>query len=465
LQLGIVALIVSVLTVLRFDGLLAHVRHQARAFDRLARLDPLTGIANRRQWDEALAGLCAHADAVHQRLASDGDADLEAGTQSQTRLCLAVLDLDHFKEFNDAHGHAEGDRLLCETVQAWTGLLADTDLLARVGGEEFAVLMPGRDLVDAHLLTEVLLEATPRGRSCSAGLTERPPGTDPAAAMIRADRALYEAKANGRAQVRVAADPNTPDGLAALPTIVYQPIVTAAALVVVGYEALSRFADHRPPDTVFRVAHANGYGDLLEAQALLAALDEPGRPHGVELYVNASAAALSSARFLDELPRRLDGVVIELTEDDHALDWARHRLAIATLRARGARIAVDDWGSGAGDLAKLVEVRPDVVKLDASLVAGCAHSAARREVLASAIRLARDNGAIVCAEGLENEEDLVTVRAAGVDLVQGFHLGRPGSGWTLTPADSNAPVGSNAQAGTDAPGTGPTSHTSLAHTR
>jgi diguanylate cyclase (GGDEF)-like protein len=228
LQLGIVALIVSVLTVLRFDGLLAHVRHQARAFDRLARLDPLTGIANRRQWDEALAGLCAHADAVHQRLASDGDADLEAGTQSQTRLCLAVLDLDHFKEFNDAHGHAEGDRLLCETVQAWTGLLADTDLLARVGGEEFAVLMPGRDLVDAHLLTEVLLEATPRGRSCSAGLTERPPGTDPAAAMIRADRALYEAKANGRAQVRVAADPNTPDGLAALPTIVYQPIVTAA---------------------------------------------------------------------------------------------------------------------------------------------------------------------------------------------------------------------------------------------
>lgn len=120
------------------------------------------------------------------------------------------------------------------------------------------MLMPRRDLVDAHLLTEVLLEATPRGRSCSAGLTERPPGTDPAAAMIRPSRALYEAKANGRAQVRVAADPNTPDGLAALPTIVYQPIVTAAALVVVGYEALSRFADHRPPDTVFRVAHANG---------------------------------------------------------------------------------------------------------------------------------------------------------------------------------------------------------------
>ena len=307
LQLGIVALIVSTLTVLRFDGLLAHVRHQARAFDRLARLDPLTGIANRRQWDEALAGLCAQADAVHQGLA-DGT-DVDGPDDPRGRLCLAVLDLDHFKEFNDAHGHAEGDRLLCETVQAWTGLLADTDLLARVGGEEFAVLMPGRDLVDAHLLLEVLLEATPRGRSCSAGLTARPPGTDPAAAMIRADRALYEAKANGRAQVRVAADPTAPDGLAVLPTIVLQPIVTAAALVVVGYEALSRFADNRPPDTVFRVAHANGYGDLLKAHALLAALDEPNRPHGVELYVNASAAAAQSSFAQSKMsaskPRRL----------------------------------------------------------------------------------------------------------------------------------------------------------------
>lgn len=183
----------------------------------------------------------------------------------------------------------------------------------------------------------------------------------------------------------------------------------------------------------------------------------------MELYVNASAAALSSARFLDELPRRLDGVVIELTEDDHALDWARHHV-LGDRHAAGpwSPDRGIDWGSGAGDLAKLVR-SSDVVKLDASLVAGCAHSAARREVLASAIRLARDNGAIVCAEGLENEEDLVTVRAAGVDLVA--HLGRPGSGWTLTPADSNAPGRSNAQAGTDAPGTGPTSHTSLAHTR
>ena len=238
----------------------------------------------------------------------------------------------------------------------------------------------------------------------------------------------------------MAADPTAPDGLAALPTIVLQPIVTAAALVVVGYEALSRFADNRPPDTVFQVAHANGYGDLLEAHALLAALDEPNRPHGVELYVNTSAAALSSARLLDELPRRLDGVVVELTEDDYALDWAKHRPAIATLRARGARIAVDDWGSGAGDLAKLVEVRPDVVKLDASLVVGCAGSAARREVLASAIRLARDNGAIGCAEGLENEDDLLTVREAGVDLVQAYHLGAPAVGWAVTPISPILPA-------------------------
>ncbi len=148
--------------------------------------DSLTGLPNRRAWDAALAGVLG-----------DGD----------QRVAVAVLDLDHFKAFNDQHGHPVGDLLLRETAAAWRAQLRAGDLLARIGGEEFALLLYERDADSARRLAERLQACVPRGQTCSVGLADSVPDEQPQRLVARADAALYEAKARGRNRVVTAQPP------------------------------------------------------------------------------------------------------------------------------------------------------------------------------------------------------------------------------------------------------------------
>jgi diguanylate cyclase (GGDEF)-like protein/PAS domain S-box-containing protein len=152
-----------------------------------ARTDPLTGLPNRRVWDEDVARELARARR-------------HGGT-----LCLAMLDLDRFKAFNDHHGHQAGDRLLAAAAAAWRPVLRATDTLARYGGEEFAVLLPHSDHDAARTVVERLLASVPLGQTASAGIAQWD-GVEPAEALLaRADAALYEAKGAGRARAITAA--------------------------------------------------------------------------------------------------------------------------------------------------------------------------------------------------------------------------------------------------------------------
>ena len=119
-------------------------------------------------------------------------------------MCVALLDLDHFKHYNDEHGHLAGDRLLKAAAAAWEHRLRRTDLLARYGGEEFAILLPDCGLGDAMEIAERLRTAQPEG-TCSIGVADWDGRQDGDALLARADRALYAAKAGGRDQCR--ADP------------------------------------------------------------------------------------------------------------------------------------------------------------------------------------------------------------------------------------------------------------------
>nr|WP_284291388.1 diguanylate cyclase [Angustibacter aerolatus] len=254
----------------------------------------MTGAPNRRSWDHELSRACAHARDTDEPLA------------------VAILDLDHFKRYNDAHGHPAGDLLLREAVAAWTALLDDGQVLARYGGEEFAVLLPGLDLASARLLLDGLRAVTPVGQTFSAGLTLWDPAGDPAATISRADEALYQAKRLGRDRVVVWADSaQAVSEASGYLRVVVQPLVDAATGAVVGHEALTRFAGPGDVREQFLQAHAGGYGDLLEAHAVTNALDLPDRPAGRLLFVNVSAAALRSQRFWELLPPRLDDVVVE----------------------------------------------------------------------------------------------------------------------------------------------------------
>jgi diguanylate cyclase (GGDEF)-like protein len=149
----------------------------------MAETDPLTGLANRRAWDARMA----------QALEED------------SQLTVAMLDLDHFKLYNDTHGHPAGDRLLKETAAAWREQLRTGDLLARLGGEEFGLLLINCDTAHAMEVVARLRGAVLSDQTCSVGCAARLPGEAADRVMARADAALYEAKTSGRDRVCVSA--------------------------------------------------------------------------------------------------------------------------------------------------------------------------------------------------------------------------------------------------------------------
>jgi diguanylate cyclase (GGDEF)-like protein len=164
-------------TVLRLVGVL---NHQAAELERVASTDSLTGLANRRAWEDALPR------------------ELARSTRSGTPVAIALLDLDHFKGHNDEHGHDGGDVLLKEAAAMWLGELRDSDLLVRYGGEEFALLLPDCGAADVHAVVEKVRLATPPRVTCSAGVATWNGIESPDEFTKRADRALYAAKHAGR---------------------------------------------------------------------------------------------------------------------------------------------------------------------------------------------------------------------------------------------------------------------------
>jgi diguanylate cyclase (GGDEF)-like protein len=409
--IGTGALVLSVLALLRMATLLNVVQAQAVQLAALADCDPLTGAPNRRRWDHELSTAC------------------QVSKDVGTPVCVAMIDLDLFKRFNDKHGHQAGDLLLREAVAAWTDVLADRGMLARYGGEEFAVLLPKMDVDEAVNIMYAMRAMTPSDQTFSAGVSRWEVGTEPAVALANADRGLYKAKRAGRDRIvafpdtDVAATPAIPT-----PSIVVQPIVDLETGEVVAHEALSRFGD-KAPEAVFHLATTGGYADLLEGAAIAAAVALPNRPP-TDLHVNASTAAMRSDRFWALLPQDLSGVVVEISEQYDGADLPALCDAVARLRVRGARIAADDLGSGSHELLRLAALQPDVVKLDRSLVSGCAADAGQQAVIRGGLAFVQSLGSVLCAEGVDNVEDLAYLRSIGVRLAQCFLLGRPSPDWS-----------------------------------
>jgi diguanylate cyclase (GGDEF)-like protein len=160
--------------------------------ERLALTDELTGMPNRRHWDEQLPR------------------ELGRSLRYDESVCVAMLDLDRFKDYNDTYGHQAGDRLLKEVTAAWRSVLRPYDLFARYGGEEFSLTMMGCELDDAVVIIERLRNATPAGTSCSAGVAQWHRNEDPSTLVGRADQALYEAKRAGRNRTIGAPTPLAP---------------------------------------------------------------------------------------------------------------------------------------------------------------------------------------------------------------------------------------------------------------
>ncbi len=196
LALALVALLawVTAATLRRNSRLLQQLRGEAHT-------DGLTGIANRRAWDERLAR------------------ELEQSRRLRYPVALALIDLDFFKKYNDQHGHPAGDRLLQEAATGFRGALRQGDLLARYGGEEFGLLLPGCQLAEAYAKVEQLRPLTPAQQTFSAGVAQWDGREAPAALVRRADQALYEAKRRGRNRTMGSPGPEPVDAAADEPVV------------------------------------------------------------------------------------------------------------------------------------------------------------------------------------------------------------------------------------------------------
>lgn len=395
--------------------------------------DPLTGLANRRRFDEAVEAL------------------LLATARSGDPLSAALLDIDHFKAVNDAHGHGAGDDLLRLVATRWGPALPAGAVLARHGGDEFSLLLPDSTGPVALALVEQLRHACPEvGLSC--GVTQLQPGETASQLMRRADRALYQAKAAGRG--RSVLDDSGPDPLAAeLATALagdpvasglavhYQGIVTVADGAVVGVEALVRWSHPRlgavSPGRFVPMAEDSGLIGALGAHVLRTACRDLAALHAragrrLLLTVNVSGHQLCDPAFPDLVTAALTdagwpagSTVLEVTEN---LLEAESPVAVATLermRAQGLSVAIDDFGTGYSSLARLDTLPADFLKLDDSFVSALTTSTRRARLMRSIMALSDALGLQLVAEGVETQEQADLLRTLGCLYAQGFHFHRP----------------------------------------
>ena len=416
-------------------------RYHAAVADALS--DPLTGLGNHRAFQEELERQTEHA------------------LRYSVPVALVLIDLDEFKQINDTAGHASGDQTLASFGALLAGAVRRVDRPFRIGGDEFAVLLPHTDVDGAHIVARRLLVTAlqptvrdGRGKpvSFSAGISALPsPAGSRAQLYTQADAALYAAKHAGRTEV-IIFDPDDEGAVTAAGTSaaiadviargllrpVFQPIVELASGATIGYEGLIRPlppAPYRDPASLFAAAEESGHVvalDLACVEAIVAGARD--LPFGYFLSVNLSprtieAPEFSTAAMLSILARHHfapDRLVIELTERQPIADIEAVRHKLETCRRAGMRLAADDLGAGNSGLRLLSDLTFDIVKVDLGLVQRSSPDTPSSAVVESIVAFATRTGAMVIGEGVEHEGEVDQLTQLGVEAAQGYLFSRPG---------------------------------------
>src|ERR1019366_1434865 len=409
---------------------------------KLARHDPLTGLPNRRFFVETLG-------------------EVLLTTNSDSRSAVLMLDLDGFKSINDAYGHAVGDQALIEFAQRISAVMRAGAVFVRIGGDEFAVIVPNIKSLDdltalARRIVTAVAEPILIGQISTSvgvgiGIAIAPSdGMNPEIMVQRADRALYRAKAEGRSCIRffepdmdahverrVAIETELRAAVAAK-TIVpyYQPLVAFEGRRVVGFEALARWKSDKfgwvSPDLFIKVAEEIGIiselGDQLLRQACL---DARAWPPELTLAFNISAVQLRDPtiglRVLAILaetgfsPRRLE---LEITETALVDNIKIAQAVTVQLRQAGVRIALDDFGTGYATLSQLLSLKLDRIKIDRSFVDRLGKDKESTTIVRAVLGLASGFNLETTAEGIENDEQLASLRADGCLEGHGYVFGK-----------------------------------------
>ena len=406
-------------------------------------LDGLTGLGNHRAFQEAL------------------DEEVAAAREAALPLALLMIDVDDLKQINDRDGHVAGDEVLRALGRIIRANLRRSDRAFRIGGDEFALLLPDCDLGGGEAIAGHLLAAALGGNqgsrtafSITIGATAFPESSSGRQQLIiQAEAALYAGKRHGRTTVErfdpmrhgVANDERSLAELAVavervsqgLLRAVYQPVVSLRTGKVVGFEGLVRLsadAGFPDPTSLFMAAEATSRTIELDVVCARTVLAGAGAL-GTEAYIaiNVSPRTLESDAFspleLVALARRHgiapSQLVVELTEREAVEDLSKLQAAVAILRRHDVRIAIDDVGAGNAGLRLLSEVDFDIMKIDLSLVRAGAHHAPSEAVLRALSAVARQRGSSIVAEGIETSDLLEAVLELRFDAGQGYLLGRP----------------------------------------
>jgi len=405
---------------------------------------------------------------------------LLAGTRRGTGVAVVFLDLDLFKGINDTFGHAVGDQVLVQVADRLVGTLRGDDTLARFAGDEFVLVCEGLPHEPPDALARRVRAVTDRLQQALAQPVRLGPAdvvvsasmgvaitTDPLTAqelLSDADTAMYAAKQQGRAQVRVrdhtAAHPLgyarqlERDLARALDNhelhVHYQPIVRASDRRLVAVEALLRW--ERPGGEVLPAAAfidiavncglITGIGQWVVQQTcgqMAGWQRELGDRAPATAFVNLSARELTSGTLLSTLSHavaqhglRPEQIGLEVVEDHLADPAIIGRLE--ELRLRGHPLSIDDFGTGYSSLSRLLDLPAEHAKIDRSFVAGLPEDRRRTRVIDGILVMADSLDLQVVAEGVETADQAHYLTQAGCQLLQGYHLGRPESAHELTAA-------------------------------
>jgi diguanylate cyclase (GGDEF)-like protein len=438
---------------LAFEQMLKNLRASMGKIRQLAFYDTITGLPNR------------------SKLRTDSVEIIENSKCG----ALWFLDLDGFKSINDTFGHKIGDLLLHKVserliaffseVVATNGEPTENVVLGRVGGDEFVIIIPGKQ--DSHLfekmareLLEILcvpfdINGSNVSIGASIGIAVFPrDGTSYEELLINADLAMYNAKQRGRntfaffnseisenAKIRLALEQDLKNAVHAKQLMVhYQPTISCKDGSIRGVEALARWQHPKfgniPPERFIAIAEDNGLIQKIDRLVLHKAIEDIGGliNDGCNIIaaVNISAASIEDPHFVDEVAALIDAMgfdpsrlELEITESIAMRDPGNVCKSIASLRRLGIRLAIDDFGAGYSNLATLARLPFDTVKLDRSLIADLGSDREKQTIVRFGLGLASELGFETVVEGIEKMEEFEFVARFGATYAQGYLFSAP----------------------------------------
>jgi diguanylate cyclase (GGDEF)-like protein len=380
---------------------------------------------------------------------------------------VMIIDIDGLKAINDSLGHHAGDNLIRHVAAIMRERVRTTDIVARLSGDEFAVLMPQAETAGALQLGEDLRAQVAENAAAgldveqatiSVGITmfggERGIGAE--AVLVAADQAMYRAKEEGRNQTALFQDPTEPqrqqrrrqttsarirDALThdrlSLHT---QPIRSLASGGIERYELLLRMTGENgellPAASFIEAAERSGMVQeldrwvVVQALELLAQREQDGAP--VSLHVNLSGASVADVSVLEFIERRLDEgeadparCTFEITETAPVHNYEAAAGFADRITEFGCQVAIDDYGAGFGPFHYLKSIPFDLIKIDGSFIRDMPNSDADQLTVQAIVQIARGLGKTTIAEYVQDDVTAKMLHEYGVDMAQGYHLGRP----------------------------------------